>query len=184
MLEQYDSKCVTTRDRMKQGLGPRAFSCAIASVLSHLLRPRTALQAYFAHLAPPLVSSVTICLHYCRLFAAKCAKCSQGFSKNDFVMRARNKIFHTDCFVCVACERQLVSGDEFALRDDGLFCKVRYHLSHLFILRLHPVTRTNMLPRLVVPCLVLTGRPRGPREARHQVRAVAERLQRALAQSR
>ena len=38
-------------------------------------------------------------------------------------MRAKNKIFHIDCFCCVACNRQLVPGDEFALREDGLFCK-------------------------------------------------------------
>jgi insulin gene enhancer protein ISL-1 len=28
-----------------------------------------------------------------------------------------------DCFRCVACSKQLVRGEEFALRDDGLFCK-------------------------------------------------------------
>lgn len=38
-------------------------------------------------------------------------------------MRAKNKIFHLECFRCVACEKQLVPGDEFALRDDGLFCR-------------------------------------------------------------
>ena len=58
-----------------------------------------------------------------RLFGTKCTKCSLGFSKNDFVMRAKNKIFHIDCFRCVACSRQLIPGDEFALRDDGLFCR-------------------------------------------------------------
>lgn len=57
------------------------------------------------------------------LFGTKCAKCLQNFNKNDFVMRARNKIYHIDCFRCVACSRQLVPGDEFALREDGLFCK-------------------------------------------------------------
>ncbi|XP_067666625.1 insulin gene enhancer protein ISL-1-like isoform X2 [Haliotis asinina] len=60
---------------------------------------------------------------YMRLFGTKCAKCGLGFSKNDFVMRAKTKIFHIDCFRCVACSRQLIPGDEFALRDDGLFCK-------------------------------------------------------------
>ena len=59
-----------------------------------------------------------------RLFAVKCAKCSENFKKNDFVMRARNKVYHPDCFSCDACSRPLVSGDEFALRDDQLFCKV------------------------------------------------------------
>ena len=39
-------------------------------------------------------------------------------------MRARNKIYHIDCFRCVACSRQLIPGDEFALRDEaGLYCK-------------------------------------------------------------
>ncbi|KAI0235414.1 Insulin gene enhancer protein ISL-1 [Lamellibrachia satsuma] len=60
---------------------------------------------------------------YVRLFGTKCAKCGQGFSKNDFVMRACAKVYHIDCFRCVACSRQLIPGDEFALRDDGLFCK-------------------------------------------------------------
>lgn len=39
-------------------------------------------------------------------------------------MRARNKIYHPDCFCCESCSRQLVSGDEFALRDEHLFCKL------------------------------------------------------------
>ncbi|KAF4532283.1 hypothetical protein B566_EDAN007255 [Ephemera danica] len=57
------------------------------------------------------------------LFGTKCDKCGLSFSKNDFVMRAKTKIYHIDCFRCTACERQLIPGDEFALRDDGLFCK-------------------------------------------------------------
>ncbi|KAK6180479.1 insulin gene enhancer protein ISL-1 isoform X1 [Patella vulgata] len=60
---------------------------------------------------------------YVRLFGTKCSKCSQGFSKSDFVMRARGQVYHIDCFRCVACSRQLIPGDEFALREDGLFCK-------------------------------------------------------------
>ena len=38
-------------------------------------------------------------------------------------MRARNKIFHIDCFRCVVCSCPLQTGEEFALRDDGLYCK-------------------------------------------------------------
>ena len=62
-----------------------------------------------------------------RLFGTKCDKCGRSFGKNDFVMRAKNKIFHLECFRCVACEKQLVPGDEFALRDDGLFCREHHH---------------------------------------------------------
>lgn len=60
---------------------------------------------------------------YSRLFGHKCAKCDQTFMKNDFVMRAKDNAYHIDCFRCVACSRQLIPGDEFALREDGLFCK-------------------------------------------------------------
>lgn len=39
-------------------------------------------------------------------------------------MRAKSKIYHIDCFRCCTCLRQLVPGDEFALRDGGaLYCK-------------------------------------------------------------
>lgn len=39
-------------------------------------------------------------------------------------MRAKSKIYHIECFRCCACARQLVPGDEFALRDGGaLYCK-------------------------------------------------------------
>ncbi|XP_028408130.1 insulin gene enhancer protein ISL-1-like isoform X1 [Dendronephthya gigantea] len=60
---------------------------------------------------------------YYRLFGSKCAKCNQGFNKKDYVMRVKNKIFHMECFRCVACSKQLLRGEEFALRDNGLFCK-------------------------------------------------------------
>lgn len=57
------------------------------------------------------------------LFGAKCDKCSQSFSKTDYVMRAKSKIYHIECFRCSACMRPLTTGDEFALRHDGLFCR-------------------------------------------------------------
>ncbi|XP_015190426.1 PREDICTED: insulin gene enhancer protein ISL-1 isoform X1 [Polistes dominula] len=59
---------------------------------------------------------------YVRLFGTKCDKCSQCFSKNEYVMRAKTKIYHVNCFRCSACMRKLLPGDEFALRQDGLFC--------------------------------------------------------------
>ena len=45
-------------------------------------------------------------------------------------MRAKNKIFHLECFRCIACEKQLVPGDEFALKSEGLFCKACTHSLH------------------------------------------------------
>ncbi|NWV29380.1 ISL1 protein, partial [Origma solitaria] len=59
---------------------------------------------------------------------------SIGFSKNDFVMRARAKVYHIECFRCVACSRQLIPGDEFALREDGLFCRADHDVTPCFLL--------------------------------------------------
>lgn len=63
---------------------------------------------------------------YLRLFGAKCAKCSMCFSKTDLVMRARNKIYHVECFRCAVCARQLTRGEEFVIKFDDLFCKVNF----------------------------------------------------------
>ena len=62
-------------------------------------------------------------LSFHRLFGAKCDKCLRSFGKNDYVMRAKNKIFHLECFQCAACEKQLMPGNEYSLRHDELFCK-------------------------------------------------------------
>ncbi|CAL4227814.1 unnamed protein product, partial [Meganyctiphanes norvegica] len=58
-----------------------------------------------------------------RLFGAKCDECGRMFEKTDLVMRARTKIYHLDCFRCTTCDKQLLPGDEFALREDGLYCR-------------------------------------------------------------
>lgn len=58
-----------------------------------------------------------------RLFGAKCDKCNLLFNKNELVMRAKTKIYHKECFRCSACMRKLETGDQFALRQDGLFCR-------------------------------------------------------------
>lgn len=46
-----------------------------------------------------------------RLFGTKCDKCGRSFSKNDYVMRAKTKIYHIDCFCCSACSKQLIPGN-------------------------------------------------------------------------
>lgn len=64
-----------------------------------------------------------------RLFGAKCASCRQFFSEHDLVMRARSSIYHVDCFRCVACNRRLIQGDEFCLRDAGLLCRADHDVA-------------------------------------------------------
>lgn len=74
---------------------------------------------------------------YVRLFGTKCSKCRQAFCRTDFVMRARQHVYHLDCFRCQACERQLMPGDEFALREDGLFCRADHDVLDKFASSAH-----------------------------------------------
>ncbi len=101
-----------------------------------------------------------------RLYGIKCAKCNIGFSKNDFVMRARSKVYHIECFRCVACSRQLIPGDEFALREDGLFCRADHDVVERAtrvwwpVKPLHPARplqmagRHSILPQFTKRCLL------------------------------
>ncbi|XP_042329935.1 insulin gene enhancer protein ISL-2-like [Sceloporus undulatus] len=59
---------------------------------------------------------------YLRLFGVKCGSCSGPFGSSDLVMRARERVFHLECFRCSLCATQLLPGDEFALREAKLLC--------------------------------------------------------------
>lgn len=63
-----------------------------------------------------------------RLFGIKCAQCQVGFSSSDLVMRARDSVYHIECFRCSVCSRQLLPGDEFSLREHELLCRADHGL--------------------------------------------------------
>lgn len=58
-----------------------------------------------------IVNLSTPSILFYRLFGTKCDKCGSSFSKTDFVMRAKTKIYHIHCFQCSACARQLLPGE-------------------------------------------------------------------------
>ena len=60
-----------------------------------------------------------------RLFASKCAKCHESFSKNEFFIRTPcYRRYHPDCFSCDHCNRLLVSGDDYYLHGQNqIFCR-------------------------------------------------------------
>uniref|UniRef100_T1J797 LIM/homeobox protein Lhx3 n=1 Tax=Strigamia maritima TaxID=126957 RepID=T1J797_STRMM len=60
-------------------------------------------------------------------FGTKCAGCEQGIPPTQIVRRAQDNVYHLHCFVCVMCNRQLNTGDEFYLMEDNkLVCKSDY----------------------------------------------------------
>ena len=66
------------------------------------------------------------------MFGTRCAKCGASFARSDLVMKAKAHIFHVDCFRCEVCSRQLVAGDEFAVRPDArLLCKADHEAAYV-----------------------------------------------------
>ncbi|XP_073675559.1 LIM/homeobox protein Lhx4 [Garra rufa] len=60
-------------------------------------------------------------------FGTKCASCQQGIPPTQVVRKAQDFVYHLHCFACVMCSRQLATGDEFYLMEDGrLVCKEDY----------------------------------------------------------
>ncbi|XP_074546517.1 LIM/homeobox protein LMX-1.2-like [Halichoeres trimaculatus] len=63
---------------------------------------------------------------YRRLFSTKCSGCLEKIAPTEFVIRALESVYHLSCFCCCICERQLLKGDQFVLKDGQLLCKSDY----------------------------------------------------------
>ncbi|NXE49421.1 LHX4 protein, partial [Casuarius casuarius] len=60
-------------------------------------------------------------------FGTKCTACQQGIPPTQVVRKAQDFVYHLHCFACIICSRQLATGDEFYLMEDGrLVCKEDY----------------------------------------------------------
>lgn len=59
-----------------------------------------------------------------RRYGTKCSGCMQGISPQDLVRKAKDKVFHLNCFTCLTCRKQLTTGEELYVLDDNKFiCK-------------------------------------------------------------
>jgi len=63
---------------------------------------------------------------FSRSFGTVCSKCSKGISASHWVRKARDHVYHLACFRCDACDRQLNTGEEFALHEGRVLCKPHY----------------------------------------------------------
>lgn len=55
-------------------------------------------------------------------YGTKCAGCSEPVQSSEWVRRARDFVFHLECFKCSACKRKLSTGDTCVLRGETMLC--------------------------------------------------------------
>lgn len=66
-------------------------------------------------------------IHCSRRYGTKCGGCGQGISPCALVRKAKDKVFHLNCFTCLMCRKQLSTGEELYVLDDNKFiCKQDY----------------------------------------------------------
>ncbi|XP_056877800.1 LIM domain only protein 3 isoform X3 [Takifugu flavidus] len=63
-----------------------------------------------------------------RLFGAtgSCAACSKLIPAFEMVMRAKDNVYHLDCFACQLCSQRFCVGDKFFLKNNLILCQTDY----------------------------------------------------------
>lgn len=77
--------------------------------------------------------SPTVCPHspsfdgpYRRFSVQRCARCHLGISASEMVMRARDLVYHLNCFTCTTCNKMLTTGDHFGMKDSLVYCRLHF----------------------------------------------------------
>ncbi|NXM65830.1 LHX2 protein, partial [Serilophus lunatus] len=73
-------------------------------------------------LSPPLLAF----LFRRRFSVQRCARCHLGISASEMVMRARDLVYHLNCFTCTTCNKMLTTGDHFGMKDNLVYCRLHF----------------------------------------------------------
>ncbi|KAF5898661.1 LIM/homeobox protein Lhx2 isoform X1, partial [Clarias magur] len=64
--------------------------------------------------------------YYRRFSVQRCARCHLGISSSEMVMRARDLVYHLNCFTCTTCNKMLTTGDHFGMKDSLVYCRLHF----------------------------------------------------------
>lgn len=69
---------------------------------------------------------------YVRLFGstAYCSYCEESIAACDMVMRAKENVYHLECFACFKCQHRFCVGDRYYLLGARILCEADYE-AHL-----------------------------------------------------
>ncbi|KAJ7411176.1 Rhombotin-1 [Willisornis vidua] len=106
------------RDYLRQQISPR-----LANQMKFHLDDRSLLTRQFYPKFP----------HAGWLFGTtgNCAACSKLIPAFEMVMRARDNVYHLDCFACQLCNQRFCVGDKFFLKNNMILCQMDYEEGQL-----------------------------------------------------
>ncbi|KAK6973100.1 LIM domain only protein 3 [Biomphalaria glabrata] len=83
---------------------------------------------------------------YLRLFGTTgyCAACKKMIPAFEMVMRAKNNVYHLECFACQQCMHRFCVGDRFYLADNKILCEFDYEERMMFANLGPPMSHTGL----------------------------------------
>lgn len=93
-------------------------------------RPRAAQFSQLSGLGEPMINVTHALTGFCslrrRFSVQRCARCHLGISASEMVMRARDLVYHLNCFTCTTCNKMLTTGDHFGMKDSLVYCRLHF----------------------------------------------------------
>ncbi|VDM95491.1 unnamed protein product [Thelazia callipaeda] len=121
MMDSVCAGCsVQIRDRyMLQAIGKLWHEDCLKCACCHCRLGELGSKLYYKQ-------SMILCTRdYLRLFGltGTCAVCDKNIPAFELVMRARDNVYHLQCFACQACNQRFCIGDKFYLSDNKILCQ-------------------------------------------------------------